>query len=242
MSRIGPLAYPIAMAAALNYYTQSDPKRFTRSKQHQVAAALSGMAGFFTDQSYMGGVDRMISAARDPESYSIDYIFGLDRQFIPLVSLQGWVARIVDPIYRNPKEGGLVPGDIATKGVNTIISGIPFLSKTVPAYTDPAGQPSERKNLLFNALSPIQVSPAENAFFETLFQLKNQENAFANIKTKFKNGDITEDEAMAAIDKLIKEGFTPEESAPSAQPKAPQPAPKTTAPKEGGFWDKYYTQ
>ena len=63
-SKIGPLAYPLAMAAALHYFTKESPNALSDSEMDKVVDALTGLMRFFSDQSYMQGLGDLVSFAR----------------------------------------------------------------------------------------------------------------------------------------------------------------------------------
>src|SRR3990167_2172385 len=99
-SRLGPLAYPIAMATALKYNFEQDPKAAEQTNFEKIADTVGGVAKFFTDQSYLQGVGSFINATRGDKQALKSALSNIPRQLIPLSSLQGWVARIIDPVYR----------------------------------------------------------------------------------------------------------------------------------------------
>jgi hypothetical protein len=157
-SRLGPLAYPMAMAAAVKWYFENDPKATSTDSIEKTTKLLGGIAGFFSDQSYLSGIGDLVSVAKG-EDYAIKgMLANFGKQLVPLTSLQGWVARQLDPIYRQPKTI-----------TEQIKAGIPGLSKSIDPYTDPLGNPSKRENLPFNAWSPVNVNPA-NQQFEDIYQ------------------------------------------------------------------------
>lgn len=174
-SKLGPLAYPIAMASAIKYYFDQDPKSDSTDVIDKTVKMLSGTAGFFADQSYLTGIGNILDIARGDEYAIKRSIADIGRQYVPLSSLQGWIARMVDPIFRKPE------------GISEQIKvGIPGLSKSVRPYTDPFGDPSVRQNNLFNSFSPIQINPS-NPTFENIYQKSQQEkraNAQADALTK----------------------------------------------------------
>lgn len=174
-SKLGPLAYPMAMAAAVKWYFRNDPKATSTDMTDKTVKMLGGIAGFFADQSYLSGMGDLLDIARG-EQYAIkNAISNFGRQLVPLASLQGWVARQLDPIYR---EGKTV--------TDKLKSGIPLMSKSVPAYTDPLGNPSVRMNNTFNSFSPIQVNPV-NQQFEDIYQqrqINKRSNAEAEAMIK----------------------------------------------------------
>jgi len=142
-SKLGPLAYPVAMASALKYYTQQDPKSFGEDWFQKSASVLGGTLQFFGDQSYLQNLGAMGDLAKgDPTA--INKVFGnLGRQAVPMDSLLTWVNHIIDP--ENHK---------ATTPLEQVEQGIPGLSGNLKTYP---GEPP-RPYPALNALNPFTVS------------------------------------------------------------------------------------
>ena len=165
-SRLGHVAYPIAMASALKYYFEQNPKAATQSNLEKATRLMGGLAGFFADQSYIEGVGNFVDAARgDPEAIS-KALTQVPSQLIPLASLQRWVADFVDPIFRKSARG------LSEEAIiQNLAKGIPGLSRFLPAYKTPLTGEEERKQFpVIRALSPIGVT-ASKKDFEELYQL-----------------------------------------------------------------------
>ncbi len=157
-SRLGPLSYPIAIAAVIKYYTQQDPKAFDASREKKISKAIAGIAKFFSDQSYVQGLGDLVKTLQGDVSAQKELLTSIPSQMVPLSSLTAWVARILDPIYRktNTVEASLK-------------SRIPIVSKQVEPYTDILGEPSRRDQPIINALSPLRIS-REKGQFEEAYQ------------------------------------------------------------------------
>jgi len=159
-NKLGPLAYPIAMAAALK--EESKDRGFDKKASETAKDVFLEMAKFFTDQSYLSGISDLMAVAGG-EEYALERAMAnIPRQLIPLTSLLGWVTRTVDDIYRHPKTA-----------VENIKTGIPFLSKQVEPYRTPTGEVSKRDYPLFHAISPITVGKIKPEF-ERLFQARGK--------------------------------------------------------------------
>lgn len=170
-SKLGPLSYPIALAAALKYEFAQNPKAATESNLQKLSGAMGQMAQFFSDQSYVRSLGDFTRALEGDATSLQSFLSNMPRQVVPLTSLLGWVTRIVDPVYRQ-----------ASNPVDAIKAGIPGLSESVPAYTNPFGEPSQRDNPLLNSLSPLAVTTANKQPFEDLYQ--------GNQQTKQQNAQI----------------------------------------------------
>ena len=170
MSRLGPISYPLAMAAALQYFAKEDPKAQTESRSKKAQNVFGGIAQYFSDQSYMEGIQGFANFARGDISGISQAASDLPAQLVPLSSLQRWVAQLIDPIYRKPGSG------LSTEAViNNLKVGIPFLSKDVEPYLTPSGEPSKRQYPYLNAVSPLGITkenPESAADFRTTQELR----------------------------------------------------------------------
>jgi hypothetical protein len=173
-SRLGPLAYPIAMAAAIKHYSQQDPKVATKGNLEKTASILGGLAKFFSDQSYMQGLGDLVKTVQGDTSAAKQFVTNAPSQLIPLESLLGWVARTIDPIYRKP-----------SGPIEQIQSQIPFLSKGLEPYRNPGGEPSVRQNAVFNSLSPVTSTPNQEGF-GSMYELKTMYKRFDTVESKVK--------------------------------------------------------
>lgn len=157
-SKIGPLAYPFAMAAAYHDATIRNPDAATTE---QLGIALAGTLGFFADQSYVRSIGDFIGAIQNKGSFgggfSLDSMnkqaANLAGQLVPYDAFMGWLTRLVDPVYRKP-EGF----------VQQLQAGIPGQSQKLEAYTNLDGTPSQRDLPAINAVSPYKVSQEKPAY------------------------------------------------------------------------------
>ncbi len=175
-SKLGPLAYPMAIASAVAWYTKENPQAATDANEKKLLNVLSGVGQFFADQSYVQGMgDLLETLSGDPVALK-RMASNIPSQLIPLVSLQRWVAQIIDPVYR---ESGK---DFSVKSViQNIKKGIPGLSKTVPAELDPSGKPSKVQNPLIKAFSPLDIG-TEVPRYEKQLQLIRRQQRLNAIK------------------------------------------------------------
>ncbi len=171
-SRLGPLAYPIAMATAIKFYTKDNPKAVGDTELQKITKILSGIAQFFTDQSYVQGIGDFVNLAQGDVTALTRAVSQLPSQLIPLTALQRWVANIIDPIYRKTDKKLSVEGII-----ENLKSGIPGLTKGIPAYTTPSGEEEKRQYRFLNPLSPITISEESSEwkdYFKTLQQVSSE--------------------------------------------------------------------
>ena len=179
-SKLGPLAYPIAMASAVQWYAKENPKAVSDSAFEKTVKVLGGVAEFFSDQSYVQGIADLINVFQDPEQGVREALVNLPSQLIPLSSFLRWTAQIIDPVYRKPQSGFSVDAII-----ENMKKQLPFLSKDLESYKTPLGLPSKRQLPALNAVSPVAVSK-ENALGELQLQTIRQQAKMKNLKTKIK--------------------------------------------------------
>lgn len=162
-SKLGPLAYPIAMAAAIRQYSTEDPKAALDTKMQKVQKILTASSEFFADQSYVQGVGDLLDTVRGDQTALNRLASNAPAQLIPLSSLLRWVTQITDPIYRDAERGLSVDAIL-----ENMKKGLPGLSTSIPAYEDSKGNPSRRQSPVLNALSPVPITtenPRERAIF-----------------------------------------------------------------------------
>jgi len=153
-SKIGPLAYPIAMAAALKDAEKQNPDQSTMA---DVGDGAASMLGFFGDQSYVESIGDLIDTIKSASDKKLAYAAkseasNLLGQLVPYKSFMGWLTRMVDPVYRKPE--GIT---------QQITSQIPGLSTGVGAYTDMAGNESKRDYPVLNSFSPLKVTQEKSS-------------------------------------------------------------------------------
>jgi hypothetical protein len=152
-SKLGPLSYPFAMAAAMKYYAEDNPATAGKEVPEKLVNAMGGVMGFFADQSYVEGMkDVWDAVVEGRENAARKLITGPATQFVPLVSLQRWTTNLIDPYYRKGAKG-LSPKAFR----DDIIKGIPGLSQYVEPHADVSGKPSERKDASINATGFIRL-------------------------------------------------------------------------------------
>lgn len=154
-SKIGPLAYPLAMAAALHYYTKESPKALTDSEMDKIVDGLTGIMKFFSDQSYMQGVGDLVKFASGEKSKAISSV---PSQLVSLSSLQGWVNNIIDPLQRKSEKGLSI--DAIVDNIQMKIVG---MSQFVPPQIDSEEIPVKKQMRAINAVSPARVSKIDKA-------------------------------------------------------------------------------
>lgn len=194
MEYFGPLAVALALPAAHNYYFNEAPDAITSGTDAKIAKTLMAGMQLYTQQSWMSGLGNFINLARgDVQDYSIPQNLAFTAgQFKPYSGLMASVARLVDPIYRKAQGFG-----------QAFIRDIPLASRSLPAYTNPAGEESTR--LFRNNILPYQVGKVDETF-ERGYQNRSQQLQYNRIVTRSEN---VKDEIKA----LLKQGKTEEANA-----------------------------
>lgn len=149
-SKIGPLAYPLAMSAALHYYSKESPNALSDSEMDKIVDGLTGIMKFFSDQSYMQGLGDLVRFASGEKSKAIASI---PSQLVPLSSLQGWVNNIIDPLQRKAESGLSIDSVVDNMQMKMV-----GMSKYVPSQIDYEEAPVKKQMRGINAVSPVRVS------------------------------------------------------------------------------------
>lgn len=207
-SKLGPLAYPIAMASALKWSKDNGADEDTLAT---MGKTMAGTLGFFADQSYVRGIGDMIDAFRGDEYKQSRALSNIPAQMIPYRSFMGWVARLVDPVYRKTS-GGTIPEQIG----KSLISQVPFASKSLEAYQTPFGTDSERQFPEINAVSPFSISqekPKELEYYNARNTVRQDNKKVDKILKDIESGKqvdtskVMTDQVVALTKKKIEAGI-----------------------------------
>jgi hypothetical protein len=170
-SRLGPLSYPIALAAIAKQRFEENPSDTFIAN---LGRALLGQLGFFSDQSYVEGISNLGKILSGEEYAWKQAGASMVGQVVPQRALISWANKFIDDVYRHPSTLG-----------EMVKTQLPFLSKTVEPYLAGTGQPSRREYNFLNQFSPLDVSPA-NPAFEPVEQMLKQKRINQREKTKAK--------------------------------------------------------
>lgn len=180
-SKLGPLSYPIAMAAAL---AEAERKNPDKTKTENIAKSVSGMLGFFGDQSYVRSIGDLVDAIQGGVNVGPSAISGqaanLAGQLIPYKSFQTWLGRIIDPTYRK-----------AQTFTEKMIKDLPILGSQLEPYRDLQGRESKRDLPLLNAVSPLRVTQEKSGavpMYERYQEAKTQRKRIDDAKKKIEAG------------------------------------------------------
>lgn len=228
-SKLGPLAYPIALAAAMKYHFKDSPNALTDSNSDKITAGFAEMAQFFSDQSYVQSIGNILDAMQGATTGEwkgevSQLIGGTGRQLIPLSALQGWVNGIIDPIYRK-SDKDLTPEAILRNMQKNVIG----LSTNLEPYTDRSGELSKKALPVGNAFSPIQVSPSDSvgeAQFEKSNNLRKSDTVIRKIREARKEKDDAE---LKRLDDIRRKAGIPPVAPTIPRPEVPI-VPKPSGP------------
>jgi hypothetical protein len=173
-SKLGPLAYPIAMASALHYHQKDSAKALSDTDMEKAVKALSSSMEFMADQSYMQGIGDIVKTAQGDKGALSRLSTSVPTQLIPLVSLQRWVNTLIDPVYRETGKG-ISPEAIGSN----LLNGIVGASQVLPEKVDSRRQPIKREMAVANAILPTRVASKkdmEEQIYKANIAAKQQKN------------------------------------------------------------------
>lgn len=163
-SKLGPLSYPIAMAAALANAEKNNPDK---SFVDNIGKGISGILGFFGDQSYVRSIGDLVDAIRGGgnvgSSAFTSEAANLTGQLVPYHSFLTWLGRLIDPTYRK-----------ATTFGEKLKKDLPVLGGGLQPYTDLQGNPSKRDYPVLNAVSPYQVTQEKSPEAQMLQEMQTK--------------------------------------------------------------------
>lgn len=151
-SKLGPLAYPIAMASSVKW---AQDNGLGKSEMEKLMKGSLGFLRFFSDQSYVKNIGDIVEAVQGGENQiegsAKAMLSNFGGQLVPYRSFVGWINRLVDPVYRKAET---LP--------QKIFKDIPGVSQQLQPFETPTGEPSVRQMPILNALSPVRVTQEAN--------------------------------------------------------------------------------
>lgn len=194
--KLGPISYPIAMAAAMKWYLSENPEAATKTNLERATDALAGIAEFFTDQSYMQGIQNLGTFGKSlvegrGGAAVTKQASSLVGQLVPLASLQRWATRLIDPVFRKPGQGISVNAI-----VQNLVRDLPVLSKTVEPYLTPGGEESRRTEPVLSGFTPFNVTREQPEYIKQLQSVRS-ETRLRDIFTK--QSDTLKEQFVTAI-------------------------------------------
>ena len=181
-SKLGPIAYPLAMASAIKYYSSESPSAESDAATEKAFNAILGILQFFGDQSYVQGMGDLVAALKGDKAKYTRLITSIPQQMIPMSGLQGWVNEVIDNTYRRAETGLSV--EAITQNLQKKLVGGTF---ALPPQTDSYGQPAKKDPAVVNAFSPLAIKtakPAEEEMYRAEQQFKRTKNKLRKDKEK----------------------------------------------------------
>jgi hypothetical protein len=181
----GPYALSMAIPAAIKYQQQDSKTALTDDQLTKIANMAGSLSKFVISQSSLESVGTFFRMLDGDTDLNVGSILGFTGgQLVPLQGLLRNVAQWVDPVYR--KAGGFT---------DSIKRDIPELSKSLPFYSTPLGEPSKRDP--FNRFLPYDTGKADKDY-EDLYQLRNEQlqgNAVINKAKKDEERKLLQEQA-----------------------------------------------
>lgn len=170
MMYAGPFAMAFAIPAAVKYYNDESKTALTDTQMQKLGKIVASGARFLSGQTFLENIGNFVKFASGDADYSLPSNLAFTAgQVIPMEGLIRWISTMVDPIYRK-----------GTSFKEGVMKNLPFISKTLPAYTTPEGLPSTRERV--NLVTPYDISTNQPSYEPQLEQRTNklQQNAVEN--------------------------------------------------------------
>lgn len=171
MQYFGPLAFSLAIPAAVKYYAKDQPNALTDSQVEKITEGILKSNTFMLKQTPLQGLSDFMDVI-DGEKDLSKMAGSTAGQVIPLSGLWRYVNDWVDPVFRKSKTG-----------IDQIKSGIPTLSNELEPYTEPATSPLKKpepsKKEPLNNLVPYDIG-INKQYYEIMLKNRRkllQENA-----------------------------------------------------------------
>lgn len=155
MQYFGVFAPAMAMAAAAKHYSQDSNKALTDTQIQKIGKGIAGMAKYIFDQSFLSGLGQFVDLMTGDTDVNLSSISAFTGgQIIPQNALLGYIAKIIDPVYRKADDDF----------IQQFAKNIPFASKSLPAYTTPAGEESKRSMAQLLLPAPYEIGTQNDMY------------------------------------------------------------------------------
>lgn len=205
---LGPLAFPLAMAAAIDYEMKNG--RMDDSTGERILGMVARYGTFLADQSYAKSMGDLLKAVGGDESGIARVVSNYPQQLIPLRALGGWLARITDPNQRKISKDA----NFIEKQTQLLMQNIPGLSQKLETRPDTFGNPIPNQNRVVNAFSPLSIT-TENPLGKDIYNSSEAKRAENRQITDLKKGQGGTTESGKTVKKIGDEWKTfktPEEA------------------------------
>jgi hypothetical protein len=174
MQSFGVFAWALGLPAAVKYYNDDSRTALTDTQIEKLTKATLALGGFWSNQTFVSGLGSFVKLAEGDMDYSLPKnVAWTMSQLKPWNGLMRYISTVIDPIYRKP--AGFV---------QQLQSDIPIMTKGLPAYTEPSGEPSIRN--ITNYVTPYSMGQ-EKPEYNELYNMRNQKlqnNAVINKQKK----------------------------------------------------------
>jgi len=166
----GVFALALGIPASFKYHTEESRTALTDGDLEKLIKISLSSVNFWTQQTFVSGLGSFVKLMEGDQDYTL--VRNLTQpvdQLKPMAGFLRYVSTIVDPIFRKP-------GTFTEQ----LKSGVPFLTKDIPPYTEPTGEPSKRN--IFQYITPYGVGIEKPEYEQPLQErtIKLQQNARGN--------------------------------------------------------------
>jgi len=139
----GPMAWAMMLPAATQYYHEKTKTAGTDSEIQKLINTMSSSVEFFSEQTFAQGLGNWTRLLQGDIDYSAATNLAFTaEQLLPFRGTLSYIARTLDPTYRK-----IPSGTFEQRFLDTIKKDIPYMSKQLPAITEPNGEESRRSPL-----------------------------------------------------------------------------------------------
>lgn len=136
----GPMAWAMMLPAATQYYHEKTKTAGTDSEIQKLINTMSSSVEFFSEQTFAQGLGNWTRLLQGDIDYSAATNLAFTaEQLLPFRGTLSYIARTLDPTYRK-----IPSGTFEQRFLDTIKKDIPYMSKELPAITEPNGEESRR--------------------------------------------------------------------------------------------------
>ncbi len=194
---LGPYALSFGIPMAVKHYTVDRKQAMTQDSIEQLLAIAQGTAQFIGSQTSTQNIGALFSALQGDIGFNFSSQTAFSAgQIIPATSLVRFINTILDPVYRKPK--GFF---------EQIEKDLPFLSQQLEARQTPLLEESKRE--VHNYFLPYDVGTTKEVYESNLPMIRYEsrqkylENKIKTLTEKVGKGEITIEDSMKELDKIL---------------------------------------
>lgn len=179
MNYLGPLAYALALPAALKYYQEDSPTALTDKQSQKIAKGISGIAELFTTQTFVSGVDSWLQLLQGGQDRTFGKALAFNAsQVIPWSGMVRYVSSIIDNTYRK-----------SDTFLEALQKDLPFVGKNLEPHQMLTGEPSVRN--MTSYLAPWAIGQ-EKPEWDKLLKMQTELVQDRNLLTQNDKGLLKE--------------------------------------------------